>query len=254
MLPTVSVRIDQRAAESARKGTDCLVGPSDFASATSETVSVVPEGCCYITGRQHDPRDEQRHLRRHLLGAPRVRHHRRRHRPSPRTPRRRSRTTTPVLSGFEAIDQGRRILEAGAAAAASRRTANENIWDGNVQLLEQEQRALVQRNLDRLSCAFARLFSIGSALTFDVRGVRHELMYSTAFYLYSLTLGIPQADSCADVAEDHPLRRPLALDRHEHRPPLPEIRCRRHGWSNLSRADGGRGGRGSLPGAGLRRS
>ena len=51
----------------------------------------------------------------------------------------------------------------------------------------------MQPNLDRLSCAFARLFSIGSALTFEVRGVRHEVMYSTSFYLYSLTLGIPQA-------------------------------------------------------------
>jgi hypothetical protein len=99
----------------------------------------------------------------------------------------------PVLSGFEAIDQGRRILEAGAASAASRRTADDLIWDGNVQLLEHEQRALVQPNLDRLSCAFARLFSIGSALTFEVRGARHEAMYFTSFYLYSLTLGIPQA-------------------------------------------------------------
>ena len=44
-----------------------------------------PESAAH-TGRQHDPRDEQRHLRRHLLGAPRVRHHRRRHRPSTRAP------------------------------------------------------------------------------------------------------------------------------------------------------------------------
>jgi hypothetical protein len=52
---------------------------------------------------------------------------------------------------------------------------------------------LVQPNLDRLSCAFARLFSIGSALTFEVRGVRQEAAYFTSFYLYSLTRGIPQA-------------------------------------------------------------
>jgi hypothetical protein len=67
------------------------------------------------------------------------------------------------------------------------------IWSGNVQLLEHEQRALVQPNLDRLSCAFARLFSIGSALTFEVRGARQEVAYFTSFYLYSLTRGIPQA-------------------------------------------------------------
>ena len=34
----------------------------------------------------------------------------------------------------------------------------------------------MQPNLDRLSCAFARLFSIGSALSFEVRGVRNELV------------------------------------------------------------------------------
>jgi hypothetical protein len=61
---------------------------------------------------------------------------------------------------------------------------------GNVQLLEHEQRALVQPNLDRLSCAFAMLFSIGSTLTFEVRGVRNEVPYFTSFYLYSLTRGL----------------------------------------------------------------
>ncbi len=97
-----------------------------------------------------------------------------------------------VLSGFEAIDQGRRVVEDGTASAEARRRAVDLIWDGNVQLLEHEQRALVQPNLDRLSCAFARLFSIGSALTFEVRGVRQEASYFTSFYLYALTRGIPQ--------------------------------------------------------------
>jgi hypothetical protein len=97
-----------------------------------------------------------------------------------------------VLSGFEAIDRGRRVLEDGTTSAQARRTADDLIWEGNVQLLEHEQRALVQPNLDRLSCAFARLFSIGSALTFEVRGVRQEVSYFTSFYLYSLTRGIPQ--------------------------------------------------------------
>jgi hypothetical protein len=99
----------------------------------------------------------------------------------------------PVLSGFEAIDRGRRLLEDGTSSAEARRTADDLIWKGNVLLLEHEQRALVQPNLDRLSCAFARLFSIGSALTFEVRGVRHEISYFTSFYLYALTEGIPQA-------------------------------------------------------------
>ena len=98
-----------------------------------------------------------------------------------------------VLSGFEAIDQGRRVLEDGAAPAEARRTADDLIWEGNVQLLEHEQRALVQPNFDRLSCPFARLFSIGSALSFEVRGVRQEVSYFTSFYLSSLGRGIPQA-------------------------------------------------------------
>ena len=70
--------------------------------------------------------------------------------------------------------------------------ADDLIWEGNVQLLEHEQRALVQPNFDRLSCAFARLVSMGAATNFEVRGVRQEASYFTSFYLYSLTRGIPQ--------------------------------------------------------------
>ena len=98
-----------------------------------------------------------------------------------------------ILSGFEAIDQGRRVLEDATASTAARRTADDLIWTGNLQLLEHEQRALVQPNFDLLSCAFARLVSIGSATSFEVRGVRHEVAYFTSFYLYSITRGIPHA-------------------------------------------------------------
>jgi hypothetical protein len=98
-----------------------------------------------------------------------------------------------LLTGFEAIDQGRRVLEDETASATARRMAEDLIWEGNVQLLEHEQRALVQPNFDRLSCAFARLFSMGSTLNFEVRGLRREISYFTSFYLYSLTRGIPQA-------------------------------------------------------------
>ena len=98
-----------------------------------------------------------------------------------------------VLSGFEAIERGRRILEDPAAPPEDRRMAEDLIWDGNCQLLEHEQRALVQPNFDRLSCRFARLFSLGSALSFEVRGVRQEAAYFTSFYLYSMGRGVPQA-------------------------------------------------------------
>jgi hypothetical protein len=98
-----------------------------------------------------------------------------------------------LLAGFEAIDQGRRVLEDETASATARRMAEDLIWEGNVQLLEHEQRAVVQPNFDRLSCAFARLFSMGSTLNFEVRGLRQEISYFTSFYLYSLTRALPQA-------------------------------------------------------------
>ena len=99
----------------------------------------------------------------------------------------------PVMAGFEAIDQGRRVLEDGMASAEARQRADDLIWEGNVKLLEHEQRALVQPNFDRLSRASAWLVSIGSATSFEVRGVRPEIAYFTSFYLYSFTRGIPHA-------------------------------------------------------------
>ena len=99
----------------------------------------------------------------------------------------------PILAGFEAIDQGRRVLERSLADAEARRTAAELIWAGNVQLLEHEQRALVQPNFDHLSCAFARLVSMGSATSFEVTGARQAASYFTSFYIYSLTRGVPNA-------------------------------------------------------------
>ena len=54
-------------------------------------------------------------------------------------------------------------------SADARRPADELIWDGNIQLLEHEQRTLVQPNFDSLSCAFARLVSIGAATSFEVQ-------------------------------------------------------------------------------------
>ena len=99
----------------------------------------------------------------------------------------------PVLAGFEAIDQGRRVLEDEMASAEARQAADDLIWEGNVELLEHEQRALVQPNFDRLSCASAWLVAIGSATSFEVRGVRQEIADFTSFYLYSFTRGLPHA-------------------------------------------------------------
>ncbi|GIH23292.1 hypothetical protein Aph01nite_16020 [Acrocarpospora phusangensis] len=99
----------------------------------------------------------------------------------------------PVLAGFETIDRGRRILEDETASADARRSAADLIWDGNIQLLEHEQRTLVQPHFDNLSCAFARLVSLGAATSFEVHGLRREVVYFTSFYLYSVTRAIPHA-------------------------------------------------------------
>ncbi len=141
----------------------------------------------------------------------------------------------PVLAGFEAIDQGRRVLEDAMASAEARQRADDLIWEGNVGLLEHEQCALVQPNFDRLSFSSAWLVAIGSATSFEMRGVRQEIADFTSFYLYSFTRGIPHAlranparSAGTKVAEDHPLRGPLALARNKRRSALPQIR-RRHG-------------------------
>jgi hypothetical protein len=80
----------------------------------------------------------------------------------------------PILAGFEAIEAGL-------------------IWEGTVQLLAHEQRALVQPCFDHLSCAFARIVSVGATTSFEVRGVRQEVAYFTSFYLHSLTRGAQHA-------------------------------------------------------------
>jgi hypothetical protein len=99
----------------------------------------------------------------------------------------------PLLAGFETIDQGRRVLEDAMAAAQARQRAVDLIWEGNIALLEHEQRAVVQPSYDRLSRTSAWLVSLGSDTSFEVRGVRQETAYFTSFYLYSFTGGIRHA-------------------------------------------------------------
>ena len=133
----------------------------------------------------------------------------------------------PVLSGFETIDRARHVLEDDSTSTEARRVAENLIWEGNVQLLEHEQRALVQPCFDRLSCAFARVISLGSATTFEARGMRHEAAYFTSFYLSSLMRGVPHVVGAKGWPTNHALRRPLVLARGERHSPLPETRCRR---------------------------
>jgi hypothetical protein len=97
----------------------------------------------------------------------------------------------PIFTGFDAIDRARRVLETGTASAQARRAAQDLVWEGNVGLLEYEQRALVQPHFDRLSCASARLIAMGAATAFEVRTVQKEFAYFNSFYCYSLTCGLP---------------------------------------------------------------
>ncbi|WP_299445323.1 DUF2515 family protein [uncultured Phycicoccus sp.] len=99
----------------------------------------------------------------------------------------------PLLTAFEAIDRGRVVLADETATDAARRAAADLVWAGNLALLQHEQRAVVQPLFDRLSGTFARLISMGSTTTFEVRGLRQEVRYFTSFSLYSLTRGFSGA-------------------------------------------------------------
>jgi hypothetical protein len=97
-----------------------------------------------------------------------------------------------ILGGFELIDRGGRVLQDPTATARARLQAADEVWLGNVAILEHEQRVVVQPAFDQLSCAFARILSLGTASAFDVRGLRQELAYFTSFYGYSFTRGMQQ--------------------------------------------------------------
>jgi hypothetical protein len=98
----------------------------------------------------------------------------------------------PVLAGFEALDQGRRMLEDVTASPAARAEGRELVWRGNLLLLEHEQRFVVQPNFDRLSSRCARVVSIGSATAFETRGPWQAIEYFTSFYFYTLVRANPR--------------------------------------------------------------
>ena len=98
-----------------------------------------------------------------------------------------------LLSAFETIDQGRQVLADEGSPEEARREALDTVWFGNLALLEHEQRVVVQPLFDRLSGTFARLVSMGSTTTFEVRGLRQQVRYFTSFSAYSLTGGLAAA-------------------------------------------------------------
>ena len=86
-----------------------------------------------------------------------------------------------ALEGFEAVERGRLLAAEGHAEGGE-----ESIWEGNIQILRHEQEAVVQPAFLRLSTGFARLFSMGSSLDFEVRGLRQQARYFTSFLAYML--------------------------------------------------------------------
>ncbi|NYJ73451.1 DUF2515 family protein [Allobranchiibius huperziae] len=98
-----------------------------------------------------------------------------------------------LLSGFETIDRGAAVLSDERSSQEDRRDAADQVWAGNLALLEHEQRVVVQPLFESLSGMFARLISMGATTTFEVRGVRQQVRYFTSFSAYSLTRGLTAA-------------------------------------------------------------
>ncbi len=95
-----------------------------------------------------------------------------------------------LLAAFETIERGRAVLADERSPKDARRVAADLVWEGNLALLRHEQRTVVQPLFDRLSGPFARLASMGSTTTFEVRGLRQEVRYFTSFSAYALTSGL----------------------------------------------------------------
>ena len=138
---------------------------------------------------------------------------------------RRSGTTQPVLAGFEAIDQGRRVLEDAMASArpgrppwiSSGRATSSSSGTSSAPGATQLRSPLVrvrQAHLDRLG--------------HELRGARRAAGGGVLHLVLPLLAqpGNPARSEGPGVAEDNPLRRPLALARDQRRSALPADRCR----------------------------
>lgn len=84
-----------------------------------------------------------------------------------------------MVTAFDEIEAGRRRVAAGDPSG------ERAIWRGNLWILEHEQRALVQPRFAELSSSFARAFSMGATLGFQVKGLRRMVGVFTSFYGYS---------------------------------------------------------------------
>jgi hypothetical protein len=89
-------------------------------------------------------------------------------------------TMEPLAEEFAPIDTGRKRLEDGDEGG------RDTIVLGNITLLRYEQESVVQPHLSRLSCTFARGFSLGSSLNYEPKGIIDCLRYCSSFYAFML--------------------------------------------------------------------
>jgi len=71
----------------------------------------------------------------------------------------------PLGDGISLIERGRQKLKQGT------QSGTDLVASGNITLLRHEQETVVQPHLSLLSCAFARVFSLGSSLNYEPKGM-----------------------------------------------------------------------------------
>ena len=130
-----------------------------------------------------------------------------------------SRRSTEDAVSWRTDRRPRRRLDRRVSAPSGRATSSSS---------STERRALVQPHLDRLSCTLARIISMGSALSFEVPRPSAGALLLLLLLRLRVRAGDPANPAGPRLAEDHPLRRPLEVDRDLHRPALPEARGRRN--------------------------
>lgn len=87
-------------------------------------------------------------------------------------------TSTELLTGFNAIEEGRQLLETGGASS---REAAAKIWEGNRLLLYHEQRNVIQPLVEKVGPAFRIFLSVTTQIDFGMPDGRPDFRTYTAF-------------------------------------------------------------------------
>ncbi len=90
-----------------------------------------------------------------------------------------------MVSGFQKIDQGRKLLGQAGNEAAARNL----IWDGNQDLLFHEQKIILQPGYDRMSLAFEDVLAVVASMDFNVDVLNYDPKKVTVFTLFLTVFG-----------------------------------------------------------------